>query len=78
MTAATSSGVSMIFDATSMQPTSTSLPLSSPISSIGTRVLRHSSDTWPIRLLASAGKVSSYWRQRSPSVAFQSVLALMP
>ena len=55
-------GVSTAFDATSMQPTSTSLPLRRPISSIGTRALRHSSETWSMRLAASAGKVSSYWR----------------
>src|SRR5512133_3588151 len=45
MTAATSSGVSMLSLATSMTPTCTSLPSSSFINSAGTRELRHSSET---------------------------------
>ena len=56
MVSATSSGVSTTFDATSMQPTSTSLPLSSPISSIGTCELRHSSETWSIAARRERGK----------------------
>ena len=66
---ATSSGVSTRSVATSITPTSTSLPGSSRISSIGTCELRHSSETWSMRLAASAGKVSSYWRHSDPSVA---------
>jgi len=39
------------------------------VAASGTLELRHSSDTWPIRLLASAGKIDSYWRHAGPSVA---------
>jgi hypothetical protein len=75
---AISSGVSIVSEATSMTPTITSLPASSRISSGGTCECRHSSETWSILLFASAGKTCSYWRHSSPSVAFQSTLALMP
>jgi hypothetical protein len=61
-----------------MTPTITSLPSSRRISSGGTCEWKHSSDTWSIALFASAGKTCSYWRHSSPSVAFQSTLALMP
>src|SRR6185503_2655316 len=76
--AATSCGVSTLSEATSITPTSTSLPLSSFISSGGTCEWMHSSETCWILLFASAGKISSYWRQDSPSVFFQSRLAWMP
>ena len=62
MVAATSSGVSTLSVATSITPTSTSLPFSSFISSSGTCEWMHSSETWSILLFASAGKISSYWR----------------
>ena len=78
MAAATSCGVSILSLATSITPTSTSLPFSSFSSSTGTFEWMHSSDTWSMRLFASAGKISSYWRQDSPSVFFQSRLAWMP
>ncbi len=61
-----------------MTPTMTSLPSSRRISSAGTCEWMHSSETWSMRLLASAGKTCSYCRHSSPSVAFQSTLALMP
>ena len=51
--AATSSGVSTRLVATSITPTITSLPSSSPISDTGTRELAHSSETWSMRLCAS-------------------------
>ena len=60
------------------QPTSTSLPESRPISSIGTCEFAHSSDTCPIADFASSGKVFSYCRHSLPSVFFQSLFALMP
>ena len=75
---ATCSGVSTVSVATSMTPTSTSLPSSSDNSFNGTRELMHSSDTWLMRLLASAGKIFSYCRHSPPSEFFQSILALMP
>ena len=78
ITAATCSGVSIWSVATSTAPTSTSLSPSRPMSAIGTREPAHSSDTPPMRLRASTGKVRSYWRHSPPSVCFQSVLALMP
>ena len=65
--AATCSGVSASSLATSIAPTSTSLPASSPSNSIGTCELAHSSETWSIRLAASAGKIRSYCRHSRPS-----------
>src|SRR5216683_859891 len=62
---ATSSGVSTLSDATSMAPTSTVLVFKSFISSGGTWLCRHSSETCWILLRSSAGKVCSYWRQLS-------------
>ena len=50
-TASTSSGVSTVSLATSMAPTSTSLPFSRPSSDSGTLELRHSTDTWLMLLL---------------------------
>ena len=38
----------------------------------------HSIETWPMRLLASAGNVFSYCRHSSPSAPFHSMLGLMP
>ena len=61
-----------------MTPTITSLPSSRRISSGGTCEWMHSSETWSMRLFASAGNTCSYWRHSSPSVCFQSMLALMP
>ena len=61
-----------------MTPISTSLPFSSPSRSIGTRELRHSTETCWIELASIAGKICSYCRHSAPSVCFQSVLALMP
>ena len=78
ITCATCSGVSTSSVATSMTPTSTSLPSSSDSSFSGTRELMHSSETWSMRLLASAGKIFSYCRHSPPSEFFQSILALMP
>ena len=78
MVAATSSGVSALSLATSMQPTSTSLPFKRPMNSIGTFELATSRLTWSIRLFARAGKMRSYWRHSSPSVFFQSMFAWMP
>jgi hypothetical protein len=77
-TVATSSGVSTLSLATSTAPTSTSLSPSRLISDIGTREPAHSSETPPMRLRASRGNVSSYWRHSLPRVFFQSVFALMP
>src|SRR3989344_7091582 len=78
MVAATCVDVSTLLEATSITPTSTSLPLRSPSSSIGTCEFAHSSDTCLMRLFASAGNIFSYCRQFLPSVLFQSTLALMP
>jgi len=78
MVSATSSGVSISVDATSITPTSTSLPSSSRISSGGTCEWMHSSDTCLIELRASAGKTCSYCRHSSPRLFFQSMLAWMP
>ena len=78
MTCAISSGVSTLSVATSMTPTSTSLPSSSESNFSGTCEWMHSTETWPMRLLASAGKIFSYCRHSSPSEFFQSILALMP
>ena len=75
---ATSSGVSTTSLATSITPTITSLPSSSFIRSGGTWEWMHSRLTWSMLLFASAGNTASYWRHSSPSVCFQSVLALMP
>ena len=75
---ATCSGVSTTSEATSMTPTITSLPSSRRIRSGGTCEWKHSSETWSMRLLASAGNTCSYWRHSPPSVPFQSTLALMP
>src|SRR5581483_4948386 len=78
MVPATSCGVSTLSVATSITPTSTSLPLRSPRSSTGTFEWMHSSETWSIFERASAGKISSYCRHSAPSVPFQSRFALMP
>ncbi len=78
MVSATCPGVSTVSLATSITPTSTSLPLSSPSSSTGTFEFAHSSETCLTRLLASAGKICSYWRHCEPSVLFQSMFAWMP
>ncbi len=78
MTRATSSGVSTRVVATSMHPTSTSLPASNASNSIGTRELAHSSETWSMEDFASSGKVCSYWRHSLPSVFFQTMLASIP
>ena len=69
MTFATSSGDSSRSVATSIAPTSTSLPPRSPIRSIGTCEFAHSSDTWLIAEAASSGNVCSYCRHSLPSVA---------
>ena len=66
-----------ISDALSARPVAT-VPCNNDLRCIGTLALRHSSDTWPIRLAASAGKVRSYWRHSVPSVPFQSMFAWMP
>jgi uncharacterized protein involved in response to NO len=76
--AATSSGVSTRSVATSIAPNCTSFVPRSRKSSSGTRELAHSSETWSRRLSASAGKIVSYCRHSLPSVAFQSILGLMP
>ena len=78
MVAATSCGVSILSLATSMTPSSTSLPLSSASRLSGTRELAHSSETWSMQLCASAGKISSYCRHSLPRLCFQSIFALMP
>src|SRR5512145_42998 len=78
ITSQTSCGVSTFSLATSITPRSTSLPFSRRRSSTGTLEWMHSSETWSILLFASAGKISSYWRQDSPRVFFQSRFALMP
>ena len=78
MVAATSSGVSTLSVATSITPISTSLPSSSLSSLMGTFELRHSIDTWSMRLSARAGNIASYCRHSPPSPAFQSILALIP
>ena len=54
------------------------LALQQASSSIGTRELAHSRETWPMRLRASAGKMRSYCRHSEPRVFFQSMLAWMP
>ncbi len=48
------------------------------MSSIGTRELAHSSETWSIVDFASSGKVCSYWRHSLPRDFFQAMLASMP
>src|SRR5580698_2925804 len=78
ITAATSSAVSTVSLATSITPACTTLPVSKPNRSSGTRELRHSIATCWIGLAAIAGKIFSYCRHSLPSVCFQSVLALMP
>ena len=78
ITSETSSADSMRSVATSMTPTSTSLPFNSFSSSIGTFEWMHSSETCLMRLFARAGKISAYWRHSPPSVLFQSMLAWMP
>ena len=60
MVSATSSGVSITSDATSITPTITSFPFSKAIKSIGTCEWKHSRLTWLMLLLASAGNTFSY------------------
>ena len=72
-------GVSTVSVATSITPTSTSLPFEQP-QQLDRHVRvdaleRHLVDAGSC---ASAGKISSYWRHSSPSVFFQSMLAWMP
>ena len=62
----------------SITPICTSLPSSSFRRLMGTRELRHSTETWSMRLLAKAGKNFSYCRHSVPSDDFHSTFAGMP
>src|SRR5262249_31608203 len=72
--AAASCGVSTRSVATSIAPTSTSLPSRSAISSRGTCEFAHSRETWSIPERASSGNVFSYCLHSEPSVFFHSML----